>query len=440
MGYMLRMNFFTSRNGKQYGPYPMESLAEMIRKAQVAHTDFIFLEGWSNWRTVSDYLKSPSPHPHSTAVPPPLPQQPPLLPVNEQLVVPASSGIAVALPAALEGAAELEQAVMEGGRFVVFQYCFSVLIMTFKRSSSVLFLRSGEDGFGQALSHSMISLTVGWWGIPWGPIWTIGTVFKNAWGGLDVTREVLTQKLGIVRATQIMAQRRPPTPRGYGMTLFRWGLIGIPALLILLLMLMPVLSAFNDTSGNQRPESVEVAGFAVANRQINAYHGDVAYGNSPEARAAAATFSTQMKQMSETLFESGKKGGLSLSDNQFLTHCELGDSQCVFIVHVPKLRKFSVEAKESLGTLAWITAQNALQKQGITNSEMQLAVGLRGFALYDRVLLGTLKSNAETANEGLNETVVGSNPEKRLHPFFQSAAGDSSLITRSNVPPSHPGP
>jgi hypothetical protein len=36
-----------------------------------------------------------------------------------------------------------------------------------------------------------LSLIVGWWGIPWDPIYTIGSVYKNLTGGIDVTGDVL---------------------------------------------------------------------------------------------------------------------------------------------------------------------------------------------------------------------------------------------------------
>ena len=35
------------------------------------------------------------------------------------------------------------------------------------------------------------ALLFGWWGIPWGPIWTIGSLVTNLRGGRDITREVL---------------------------------------------------------------------------------------------------------------------------------------------------------------------------------------------------------------------------------------------------------
>ena len=81
--------------------------------------------------------------------------------------------------------------VEHGGRFVIFQYCISIGVMSFKRPSPIYFIKSGESVLGKALAYSLVSLVCGWWGIPWGPIWTISTIVTNCRGGRDVTAEVL---------------------------------------------------------------------------------------------------------------------------------------------------------------------------------------------------------------------------------------------------------
>ena len=86
---------------------------------------------------------------------------------------------------------QINQELQRGARFVVFQYCISVLVMSFKRSSSIYFVPAGQGVAGKAAPFSAISLLLGWWGIPWGPIWTLGTVFRNLRGGVDVTGDVL---------------------------------------------------------------------------------------------------------------------------------------------------------------------------------------------------------------------------------------------------------
>jgi len=80
----------------------------------------------------------------------------------------------------------------QGARFVCYDYCFSVVIVTFRRSSEIYFIRPGESSIVPGLKYTLLSLIVGWWGIPWGPIYTIGSVAKNLSGGRDVTDAVLT--------------------------------------------------------------------------------------------------------------------------------------------------------------------------------------------------------------------------------------------------------
>jgi hypothetical protein len=86
---------------------------------------------------------------------------------------------------------EVRRGIGEGARFVVYQFCISVVVMSFRNSSAVHFVRDGERNWGPALAMSTVSLVAGWWGIPWGPIWTVGTIVQNLAGGKDVTENVL---------------------------------------------------------------------------------------------------------------------------------------------------------------------------------------------------------------------------------------------------------
>jgi hypothetical protein len=86
---------------------------------------------------------------------------------------------------------QLRSEVNRGGRFVLFQYCISVLIMTFRRSSDIYFIRVDESAARRSIGFTIVSLVAGWWGFPWGPIYTIGAVVTNLAGGKDVTAEVL---------------------------------------------------------------------------------------------------------------------------------------------------------------------------------------------------------------------------------------------------------
>jgi len=87
--------------------------------------------------------------------------------------------------------AELAWELDRGGRFVVFEYAISIVFLTFKRGSDVHFVRHGESTFGMALPYTLATVLLGWWGIPWGPIHSIGSLYTNLTGGKDVTREML---------------------------------------------------------------------------------------------------------------------------------------------------------------------------------------------------------------------------------------------------------
>lgn len=65
--------------------------------------------------------------------------------------------------------------------------------MTFKRSSDIYFILGGENAVVKGLGFTALTFLLGWWGIPWGPIWTIGAFVTNFGGGKDVTGEILAQ-------------------------------------------------------------------------------------------------------------------------------------------------------------------------------------------------------------------------------------------------------
>jgi hypothetical protein len=85
---------------------------------------------------------------------------------------------------------QLNDAIVRGGRFVVYYYTVSLLVVTMRNPSEIHFLHAHENGLGRGLKYSLLSLIFGWWGFPWGPIYTIGSIATNFNGGKDVTQEV----------------------------------------------------------------------------------------------------------------------------------------------------------------------------------------------------------------------------------------------------------
>ena len=216
-----------------------------------------------------------------------------------------------------------------------------------------------------------------------------------------------------------MAQRRKPCPKGIGLKALRWGAAGVALLLLLAVMLPVFAGVMGSREAGGRARQPGQAEFMAANRQIHTYHGSTGFGNSPKAVAVAARFSSNMKKMRELFFEKGSSGGISLSQHEFLTCCELQETHCVLIVHVPELRRFTDSAKTSLSTLVWFTAQQTLASEQAGKPGMKLAIGLRGAVLYDRVLTGTFNADSSPTN-GPGNTITGAAPEKNLYPWFQS--------------------
>lgn len=107
--------------------------------------------------------------------------------------------------------AQLEQELVRGGRVVLFRYCISIGIMTFKRPSQAFFVPAGGSAALSGLPYTLLSLVAGWWGIPWGPIYTIQSLITNLSGGKDVTADVLSS---YARARGTAALEREAVARG----------------------------------------------------------------------------------------------------------------------------------------------------------------------------------------------------------------------------------
>lgn len=85
---------------------------------------------------------------------------------------------------------ELNQYLADGAKFVQFSYAISLVVITFKRYSKIYFIRKNDSAIAEGWPYSLLSLILGWWGIPFGPIYTIWALIEN-FKGKDVTEEVI---------------------------------------------------------------------------------------------------------------------------------------------------------------------------------------------------------------------------------------------------------
>jgi len=88
-------------------------------------------------------------------------------------------------------AEDIRAEVDRGARLVIYTYCISIVVVTFKRSSDIYFVKPGQSCVVKGLPYTLLSLLLGWWGIPWGFVYTIEALIVNLRGGKDITRELV---------------------------------------------------------------------------------------------------------------------------------------------------------------------------------------------------------------------------------------------------------
>ncbi len=83
----------------------------------------------------------------------------------------------------------LPDANRRGDRLVCFDYCISLIFITLRRTTRVYRLPAGALGLWRALPPTLVSLLLGWWGLPWGVLYTPLTIITNLSGGRVVPAE-----------------------------------------------------------------------------------------------------------------------------------------------------------------------------------------------------------------------------------------------------------
>jgi hypothetical protein len=186
------------------------------------------------------------------------------------------------------------------------------------------------------------------------------------------------------------------------------GAAGALALFLGVLMLI-------DHAQPAAPTTPGAAEFAAANSLIVVHDREVAFGNTPEAKALAERYGKAMASMAEIMFTAKPSTGApSLSDSKFLTYCERRPDRICFLVHVPGLRNYHGESRDALLKIAWIAAKG-ITKEARTPTDLKLAVGLRGALSYGAIATGM----GESSPVNQTDAVLDSAP---LHEYFVQTA------------------
>lgn len=75
-----------------------------------------------------------------------------------------------------------------------YNYCYSAIIISFKQSTEFVFENSSKQKQVKFISL-LISFLFGWWGIPWGPIYTYGAISSTFRGGTSLSVHKLIDEL-----------------------------------------------------------------------------------------------------------------------------------------------------------------------------------------------------------------------------------------------------
>jgi hypothetical protein len=88
---------------------------------------------------------------------------------------------------------ELAKELAGGGRVVFYEYCISLIGISLRRPSELIYLRPGQSALVRGLPYTLLSLLLGWWGVPWGLIYTPLVIVTNLAGGCEVSEQVCAQ-------------------------------------------------------------------------------------------------------------------------------------------------------------------------------------------------------------------------------------------------------
>lgn len=182
------------------------------------------------------------------------------------------------------------------------------------------------------------------------------------------------------------------------------------------------------------PPSPAKAAYMEANRLIDTDKGKTGYGNTPIAERLAENFSEKVRRERELGVQKPETSSFfGLSNDKFLSYCQINPESCVFMVHVPGLRNFDKEARRFMTGMAW--TQACRQAATLQPQPRLVVVGVRGVALYDEVVEGglpdatLLKANVENEqwDRGIEHRYSEAEAQARLEKYFEPHAAGSVL-------------
>ena len=369
--------YYISKAGDVEGPFNQEQVLEMHRTGQVSSEVLTAVAGEQDWKPLKDQLGP-------LLAGSPVASAPPALPPASRTFLSGPVLVDGKVVNGTQGKTvdQIVDEVSQGGRFVVFQYAFSIVVMSFRRSSAITYLPPGDSGVSKAFGWSLLSFCFGWWGIPWGIFYTLSSIFRNTAGGVDVTEPILSHYLNQDEADRLV-RARPKLATG--------SLWGLRALFLLgpVVVLTVIGALVSVADAGREARMAAMPGYAASKMAKTFISGSlVAGGNTPAAKTAASKVSMFLHEFRETAFDTSVKGVAKLKEKPFRVWCEEHPTHALFIVEIPELRRYDDESKTGMAMVSWIGAQTAAEELALKTSA-KFAVAIRGDYLYDRLLSGS---------------------------------------------------
>lgn len=85
----------------------------------------------------------------------------------------------------------IHSTIESGGQFVVFLYCFSFLVFSFRRFSKAILIENNEALENHKIKYNRISYLFGWWAVPYGIGNTLACIKLNKQGGINVSEDIM---------------------------------------------------------------------------------------------------------------------------------------------------------------------------------------------------------------------------------------------------------
>jgi len=84
----------------------------------------------------------------------------------------------------------IKKELENGSRIFRYDYVISIILISFKRTSKPIIVRSCDSSKMMGMKYNLITMLFGWWGFPSGPLLTLASLLHNFRGGSDCTKEI----------------------------------------------------------------------------------------------------------------------------------------------------------------------------------------------------------------------------------------------------------